>query len=397
MIFSKNWGFSLFYSIALVTGITWNIIPVSGDILTQLPYKISYLEFGILYPMFIIGAILLCTVCGISGNRINFQNLLVYSLLSLIVGCILIPIIDFLPLQAFWFLLLGMFCLGFGTGGILISLSQAVLKFSEKYKTTSLIVIFALLSIGSSFSSILVSGNNSSRLIGISYIIFFFILIGQFFLTIKYQKSINASQNSQRKLISLIIQKSWKGLPFQFWLIAFCIFLYSIMEISFWDWGTIFLYQAKNMSRSFATKSSSVYWIAATISDLSFAFIFTRFDYKKYYTFIPILIFLSYWLLILGSSKETLLLAISLAGFACAPFFPLTVRLADEKIPQVEMKAFGILLGVYFFGAGTSSYIIGLLKEVFSINFTAIYQAFSIGAIIIFILIYYSHRSVIHK
>lgn len=393
MHFSRFKHFFLIYSIALASGVTWNLIPVSGDLLTALPYKITYFEFGNLYLIFILGAIIFCSICGIFGTRINLHKMMIFSISGLIVGCLLTTIIDIIPNYAFIYLCMGMLGLGLGTGGILISLSKMTLKYSAKYKTSSLVLLFAFLGIGSALSPFFIEVFAFFKPISVSFSIFVVIYSIQLFLICRNHQFIYASPNAPHLNLIKDISSSWKLLPFQFWLIAICVFLYSIMEISFWDWGTIYLNQAKNLSRSLIDLSSSFYWIAATLSDIIFSFLFIRFDYKKYYSFIPILIFITYLLLIFSYSKKILIFSMALAGFSCAPFFPLTVRLADEKIPEVETKAFGILLGIYFLGAGISSYLIGIFKGIFSFEFETIYSALSLGALIILILIIYSNKS----
>jgi fucose permease len=288
-----------------------------------------------------------------------------------------------------------MLFLGAGVGGVIVGLGVGSIHVAKKYKTTALILNFAFLGIGSAITPFYVNAASAGGWLGMGCLIWGGCFALQFIFALM-------NRTIKRLVVSLKRYETfshmvtfWKDIPKAFWLIALAVFFYSISEVTFWDWGVIYLKEAKALTAAQAGDASAFYWVAATIADVFFALIFLKYNYKLYHRLIPILILVSYLFLITSTGLSALLLSLALAGFSCTLFFPLSVRLASETYPKIETRVFGFLLSIYFLGSGLSTYLIGLFRGSLSISISKGFFIIPLAALLTLLLLnlFYIRRS----
>lgn len=394
MFKSRIFSLALFYFIAFVTGVAWNFVPAASEILTT-TYQITSLEYGSLYSIFVLGAILYSLICSIFGDRIGFYRVILIALLFNLISALCFSFLEFIPGPNYLYLALGMLFLGAGVGGVIVGLGVGSIHVAKKYKTTALILNFAFLGIGSAITPFYVNAASAGGWLGMGCLIWGGCFALQFIFALM-------NRTIKRLVVSLKRYETfshmvtfWKDIPKAFWLIALAVFFYSISEVTFWDWGVIYLKEAKALTAAQAGDASAFYWVAATIADVFFALIFLKYNYKLYHRLIPILILVSYLFLITSTGLSALLLSLALAGFSCTLFFPLSVRLASETYPKIETRVFGFLLSIYFLGSGLSTYLIGLFRGSLSISISKGFFIIPLAALLTLLLLnlFYIRRS----
>jgi fucose permease len=171
-----------------------------------------------------------------------------------------------------------------------------------------------------------------------------------------------------------------RALPMRSWVwIAFAL-LYGICETLFGNWGTVYLHQQRSLPPATANLALAVFWAAVTIGRLLVAVVSIRIPPSVIFRVLPVLIVIALVCVAAASGATFGVLAFAFAGLACSACLPLSIGTASVETPGFVETISGWMVAAYMMGYGIGAFAVGPLRQVGSLELSAVYYGATVIA-----------------
>jgi FHS family glucose/mannose:H+ symporter-like MFS transporter len=271
----------------------------------------------------------------------------------------------FFSLNTYLLLLVMMMCLGVGFGGMISTLNPFVLSYFPNKASCAITALHACLGIGTALGPVLFSMSLQQGFWAfspLSLTVFFLIvaLFGLYSLSNPCNLEKNTCYSKPTSKYSLI----------GFSAIAF---IYGILETSFGNWGSAYLFQEKNFTNVAASFALSTFWLFVTIGRVITASITVKLSPTVIYKSLPLLLIISLACMSSIHNPATAYVIFALAGLGCSSFLPLTITFGCSKYLDKASFVSGLLIAIYMLGYACASEGFALLKRMLDTSFANLY------------------------
>lgn len=280
---------------------------------------------------------------------------------------------------AYGILLLATTSLGIGFGLTVPSLNNFAAQFYPKRIDSAVLVLNALLGLGTALAPILVmifiDFGFWWGLPSLLAILLLSLLLFSFPLSL-HGKTENMRHHANYKKESV---------PKLFWLFAVFALLYGLLETINGNWAMIFMNKNLHATANLASLALSLFWTMVTLGRIFFSVIARFFSSQKTFCLLPFVIAIAFLMITFLSSGNARLgaLAFGLAGIGCSALLPLVISFGDQLFPKIETSIAGNLIASYLLGYGIAAFGIGSLQDWIGGSLLTI---FGIGTIIAILL-----------
>lgn len=368
-ILSTKAPFLPIYLMAILQGMAFTTLPAASNFITATSgLGLTVSKYGQLFLPMVLGSILSSFLAGILARRCGLKVLFLTFTLFNILAMSFFSSLAFFSLNTFAMLLVMMLFLGIGFGGMISCLNPFVLFYFPQKANSAITALHACLGIGTAIGPLLFS---------------FFLKIDCWFLQPLLLASLFlgfsgmgyillANPHSIVKDSAQIGKASQKNTALV--VFAMIAFLYGLLETSFGNWGSLFLFQERNLSSSAANFTLATFWFFVTFGRVATAWVITKLPASKIYQGLPWILVGSLCLLTRIDSPLTSTFVFACAGLGCSAFLPLTISLASMRYISSASYVSGLLMAIYMIGYACASEIFPLLQKMYSISFAKVYN-----------------------
>lgn len=262
----------LLYIQALVLGIQFTLIPAAGNFFTA-SQGLTTAQYSALFVPMIIAAIVASFFGGILAQHYSNKRLILSGVIlnAFSLGLIVIS-------HSYLFMLLTMTLLGAGFGATMTALNPLVAHYFPKKSSTALTAMHACIGIGMALSPLLFN---------------FFLSHDLWWM----DPALLSSTNLVLFIFGLLVLPRVKNPPskksiFPLYLLLFALasFLYGVIETTFGNWATLYLYQERSMSIIRANEALAIFWGSLTIGRILAALLTLVTAPKLIYRVLPLVI-----------------------------------------------------------------------------------------------------------
>lgn len=369
------------YLMAILQGMAFTTLPAASNFITgSQGLSLSASMYGSLFLPMVIGSIFSSLLAGLFGKRCGLKVLfLAFAVFNVLSMCSFASL-AFFSFNIYWMLLSMMTLLGIGFGGMIACLNPFVIYYFPKKASAAITALHACLGIGTALGPLLFSFCLKQDfwffdpvLLALAFIVFS--VIAWAFLD-------NPRSIEQENLTTpKNIKKSYYYLS-GFVAIAF---LYGLLETSFGNWGTIYLFQEKKLSITTANYALAIFWFCVTLGRVLTAWMTVKLPITGIYRSLPVLLLGSLLLISLTTTSLSAYLIFALAGLGCSSFLPLTISLASLRYLNQASFVSGLLIAIYMLGYAVASEVFPLMQRMFFVSFAKIYKFDVLPAIILIV------------
>ncbi len=155
--------------------------------------------------------------------------------------------------------------------------------------------------------------------------------------------------------------------------------LYAFAEGTFGNWAVLYLQDVKHLPDTVAAAGLSVFWGSMVAGRLLISILVLRVPPQRIWIFLPVLMAGVFLLMPYANTAVLGIGLFALAGLACSGFFPLSIGLASRRFEDHVPWVSSMLIAALMVGVGLGSYVIGILRELFSLELlyqlSAVYPA----------------------
>jgi fucose permease len=177
----------------------------------------------------------------------------------------------------------------------------------------------------------------------------------------------------------------------EFWLLVTIAVIYAFAEGTFSSWAVIYVHETRGLSAMVATSALSAFWAALVLGRIGISALLLRLSPLAPWSALPVVIIAAFVTLPTIVSPTGAILGFGLAGLGCSAFFPLTVATASARFPGEVAFVSSMLTAALMLGSGLSSFIIGGLRRLLTLE--QLYQASAIYPALALLLIGLTLRS----
>lgn len=363
----------LLYFQAMILGIQYTAIPSAGNFLTS-HFGFTGAEYSSLFIPMIIMAVLSSFFGGILAQ--HYSNKLLF-LVGVVLNGVGLALVALMALSPYIMLLVAMSFLGAGFGATMTALNPLVVHYFCEKSDIALTAMQACLGIGMALSPLLLNAAISLQIwwvdpLTLACINLVILLCG----------------------LALIPKSTTKGGTHALFIPALVIFallafLYGIIETTFGNWTTIYLYQERGFSLINANNALAIFWGSLTVGRIAATLLMIKVSSQLIYRLLPLVILVALGVMHF-SNRE--FLAFALAGLGCSALFPLTISFAQRRLPQIASFSSGVLIASNLMGYGTATSAGGLLHSVAAMSYQTIYLWLGLIVIVFGICAYIKER-----
>lgn len=167
------------------------------------------------------------------------------------------------------------------------------------------------------------------------------------------------------------------------------LFMYVGAEIGIWGFAPIFL-EGQGYGRISGILSSILIWLAMFLGRSISVKLLKKYDMRQILIVHGILAVISL-ICVIFSGQTASIIWISIAGFACAPFYPLIVTWMTRLTGEKSSSALAFTMASGSFGAVVVGWIIGLIVDGFGAKYITVAPTFTF-IIVLLLLIFFGKR-----
>jgi fucose permease len=162
-------------------------------------------------------------------------------------------------------------------------------------------------------------------------------------------------------------------LPRRFWLYAFAVFLYGVLETLNGNWAMLYLSGERGVSPRGASMALAAFWTMVTVGRVLVAALSVRVPARSIYLALPILLLVTFQLAARVQDEMGGVLAFGMAGLACSAFLPLSISFGGGEFPRLSAVMAGELIAFYQLGYGVAAFGTGPLRHLMRLPFSTIF------------------------
>jgi predicted MFS family arabinose efflux permease len=366
---------STVYAAGAAQGIVLVTFPAAGTIFTDPDrYDLSNTQYGALFLPQVMTAIAASLLGAGLGGRYGTKRVFLAGLGCGLVSMLLLILSTFFESDtsvAFPLLLVATAFLGAGFGLAVPSLNTLTAAFHPGGVESSLLVLNALLGLGTALAPVLVA---------------IFVELG-FWWGLPLLSAI--------LLVALLVRSLGlplhtdapasvraAGVPARFWMFAAFAVLYGFCETVNGNWSQLDMTSKLGASTTQAAIALTVFWAMVTVGRVLFAAVERWIPVRITYRVLPLLLAGAFVVIALLPDGDTTagILAFGLAGLGCSALLPLTIGFGEEELAAMAAAVAGGVIACYQLGYGIAAFGVGPLLDR-GVSLTTIYGLSAIVAV----------------
>lgn len=367
---SKN--VAVVYLAGLLQGLTLVCFPATSSIFTNPhEFNLSSAEYGGLFVPQAALSIIAALLSNKFAQSKSLKSVFLFGLAANLLSMLLLGLSALFikhPAAAYGILLLATASLGIGFGLTVPSLNNFAALFFPKKIDSALLVLNALLGLGTALAPLLV----------VIFIKFGFwwglpALLALLLLALLLYSSPLALQGKTQNKPSDAHHTQKSPLPRLFWLFAAFALLYGFLETINGNWATLYMQKNLHTTTGLASLALALFWTMVTVGRIFFSVIARFFSSRSTFCLLPFVIaiafliisFLSFGKGVVGVFGKGVVgvLAFGLAGLGCSALLPLIISFGDRAFPTIQTSIAGNLIALYLLGYGIAAFGIGSLQD----------------------------------
>jgi fucose permease len=151
------------------------------------------------------------------------------------------------------------------------------------------------------------------------------------------------------------------------WIFVAIAVLYAFAEGTFANWAIIYLNEERSVELAQASFALAIFWAMLAAGRLLVSVLLLKINAAWIWLTLPLLMITTLLLLPLAATAASGIALFALAGLSCSAFFPLTVGLASKRFATHQALVASLLIAALMVGVGLGSFVIGPLRQTFTI------------------------------
>jgi MFS transporter, FHS family, glucose/mannose:H+ symporter len=369
------------YAGGLAQGLALVSFPAAATILTAASgYGLSSSQYGGIFLPLFVGSVLASLLAPalarqrslrtvlIAGFAANGASMAIFALSSAVTG---------VPGVAYAMVLAATGLLGLGFGATLTAINAFASSFFPKHGETAVTALHTLLGTGTALAPLIVALLAKAGQWWLLPVAIAVAALGLALLALTQPLRIPAEDDRSAALKATAVVRA---LPSRSWVWMAFALLYGICETLFGNWGTVYLHQQRSLPPATANLALAVFWAAVTVGRLLVAVVSTRIAPSAIFRVLPLLIAIALVYVATADGATSGVLAFAFAGLACSACLPLSIGSASGEIPRFVETISGWMVAAYMMGYGIGAFAVGPLRQVGSLELSAVYYGATVIA-----------------
>jgi len=380
----------------MVQGLALVTFPAASSIFTSAGgFGFDSTRYGAMFLPQVIMAVLASGLAPQLARQWNLRSVLLLGIAGDIVSMALLSLSRLLfgaPDAAFAVLLIATGALGLGFGATVMALNTFAEVFFPERSDGAVLALNALLGLGTALAPVLVAIFIGMGVWWLLPVMVAGILVLIFAIALREALRTNPAMTTGAGAQGI----STGSLPRRFWLYAFAVFLYGILETLNGNWATLYLSSERGVSPQGASMALAAFWAMVTVGRVLVAALSVRVSPRAIYLALPVLLLFTFQLAAHVQEEIGGILAFAMAGLACSAFLPLSISFGGGEFPQLSAVMAGGLIAFYQLGYGVAAFGTGPLRDGMRLPFSTIFafgSAIAIPLVVVAALIVHRARS----
>ena len=360
----------MLYFAGVVQGLALVTFPAASTIFTNPSgFALSSTQYGAMFIPQVVLAILASAFGSGLARHFGLRGVLRLGLCGDLLAMALLATSPLLVGTNFAFVVLCIATgvLGFGFGATVMALNTLVEGFSPANADGAVLMLNALLGVGTALAPILVALFNGLGfwwgLPLLTAVLVAALLTGT--LSAALQLPYNAASGG--------------SLPGRFWFYALAVFLYGIVETLCGNWATLYLSGQRRVSGQDAAYALTAFWVMVTLGRVVIASLDRFITARWIYLALPVLLAAACQIVAVANDAASGIVAFAVAGLACSAFLPFSISFAGAEFPQQAATMSGALIAVYQVGYGVAAFGVGPMRQRAGLDYSTV---FALGGIV---------------
>ncbi|MGH7012538.1 MAG: MFS transporter [Stellaceae bacterium] len=366
---------TLIYLAGLVQGLALVTFPAASAIFTNpSDFDLSGTQYGAMFVPQVALAIAASAFTPRMARRTGLRGTLLLGLVGDFVAMALLAASPLLigTQAAFPLLCVATGALGLGFGATVMALNTLVEGFFPKRADSAVLVLNALLGVGTALAPVLVTlfaalgawWGLPLLMTAFVFLLLLGVLRAPFHLP--YAVATTGGQ-----------------LPARFWYYAVAVVLYGVVETLCGNWATLYLSVERGVPARDASFALTAFWTAVTLGRVLIALLERRIPSRWIYLALPFLLAAAFQFVSWAGGAASGVAAFAAAGLACSGFLPFSISFAGSEFPRRAATMSGALIAFYQIGYGLAAFSVGPLRQLAEVEYSTIYAIASLVALVL--------------
>ena len=349
---------SIVYAAGAAQGIVLVTFPAASTIFTDADrYDLSNTQYGLLFLPQVATAITASLLGASLAGRFGTKRVYLGGLGCGLVSMLLLIFSQFFESDtsvAFPLLLVATAFLGAGFGLTVPSLNTLTAAFHPAAVESSLLVLNALLGLGTALAPVLVA-----IFVGLGFwwglpVMSAILLTGLIGRSLALPLRTEAPASARTS-----------GIPTRFWMYAAFAVLYGVCETVNGNWSQLDMTSELGASTTQAAIALTAFWAMVTVGRVLFAAVQRWVPVRTTYRVLPFLLAVTFVVIALLPDGATGagVVAFGVAGLACSALLPLTIGFGEEELVGMAAAVAGGVIAFYQLGYGMAAFGVGPLLD----------------------------------
>jgi hypothetical protein len=373
------------YAAGMVQGLVLVTFPAASAIFTSLHgFALSGTQYGGMFIPQVVMAILASAFGSRLARLLSLRTVLLGGLCGDLVSMALLaasPLLMGTDL-AFPLLCCATGALGIGFGATVMSLNTLVEGFFTKTADSAVLVLNALLGVGTALAPLLVA-----LFTGLG--IWWGLPVAMTFLVALL---LVATSRAPLRL-SYDAGPATGGLPARFWLFAAAVLLYGAVETLSGNWGTLYLSTQRGVAVQDASFALTAFWVMVTLGRVLIAFLDRVVPARWIYVALPVLLAAAFQVAAHATGAVSGIVGFGAAGLACSAFLPFTISFGGAAFPRQAAIVSGALIAIYQVGYGVAAFGVGPLRSLTGMAYSGVFSAGSLVSLVLAVFAFLAART----
>jgi fucose permease len=367
---ASRYEIGLLYCAGVVQGLALVTFPAASTIFTEPSgFALSGTQYGAMFVPQVVLAILASIFGSGLARRFGLRGVLRLGLCGDLLAMALLAASPLLAGTDFAFVMLCVAtgALGLGFGATVMALNTLVEGFFPANADGAVLLLNALLGVGTALAPILVAlFNGLGFWWGLPLLMV--VLVAALLFGVQsapLQLPYNAAGGGR--------------MPRRFWCYAAAAFLYGIVETLCGNWATLYLSAQRHVAAQQAAYALTAFWVMVTLGRVAIAFLDRFIAARWIYLGLPILLALAFQIVAMADDAVSGIAAFAIAGLACSAFLPFSISFAGTEFPRQAARMSGALIAVYQVGYGVAAFGVGPVRDSVGLSYSTV---FAVGSFV---------------
>jgi MFS family permease len=368
---------SIVYAAGAVQGIVLVTFPAASTIFTDPDqYDLSNTQYGLLFLPQVVTAITASLLGASLGARFGTKQVYIAGLACGLVSMLLLILSQVFETDtsvAFPILLVATAFLGAGFGLAVPSLNTLTAAFHPGAVERSLLVLNALLGVGTALAPVLVA-----IFVGLGFW-WGLPLLSAILLTLLLVRSLGLPLRTEAPVSA---RTAGVGIPGRFWMYAAFAVLYGVCETVNGNWSQLDMTSELGASTTQAAIALTAFWAMVTVGRVGFAAVERWIRVETTYRVLPFVLAATFVVIAFLPDGATVagIVAFGVAGLGCSALLPLTIGFGDKELAAMAAAVAGGVIACYQLGYGIAAFGVGPLLDS-GVELPTIYGASAVVAV----------------